>query len=298
LPYFPPLQFAGLRFRIAGVAILAYAHRSTPRWRPRGREEWALAGVAGAFIIGSHHAFLYLGQQHVSGAVAAVVVSLGPVLTALFAVLILNERLATPDVLGFSFGLIGVFLVAQPGVAENAPLPFAARLAALDPGALLTTDAIGIVLVVLAAGCFAIGAVLTRPFETDLPIEATQAWAMLLGAALLLVVGGLRGESLGAIRWTPVASLSLAYLGIVTGAGAFLIYFELLDRVGPTNSNLIGYLEPVCATVLSWLVLGQLIDPLTGLGFAAILLGFLCLRRRSLLSFLGAHTPIGSNRRR
>ncbi|PSP60655.1 hypothetical protein BRC77_15340, partial [Halobacteriales archaeon QH_8_64_26] len=90
----------------------------------------------------------------------------------------------------------------------------------------------------------------------------------------------------------------LAYLGTVTGAGAFLIYFELLDRVGPTNSNLIGYLEPVCATVLSWLVLGQLVDPLTGLGFAAILLGFLCLRRRSLLSFLGAHTPIDSSRRR
>ena len=157
------------------MAILAYAHRSTPRWRPRGREEWALAGVAGAFIIGGHHAFLYLGQQHVSGAVAAVVVSLGPVLTALFAVLVLDERLATPDVLGFSFGLLGVFLVAQPGVAGSASLPFAARLAALDLGALLTTDAIGIVLVVLAAGCFAIGAVLTRSFETDLPIEMTQA---------------------------------------------------------------------------------------------------------------------------
>ena len=30
-------------------------------------------------------------------------------------------------------------------------------------------------LVVLAAGCFAIGAVLTRSFETDLPLEMTQA---------------------------------------------------------------------------------------------------------------------------
>lgn len=286
LPYFPPLQFAGLRFLFAGVVVLGYAWRTTSRWRPRAPREWALAGVAGAFLIGGHHAFLYLGQQHVSGAVAAIVVSLGPVLTALFAVAILDTHLSATDGLGFGFGLLGVMLVAQPGIAEGSSLPLADRLAALDPGALLAGDMTGIVLVFFAAAAFALGGVLTRTIETTLPMRTVQAWAMLIGAALLLLVGSARGESLAAIRWTPTASLSLAYLGLVPGAGAFLIYFTLLDRLGPAQVNLIGYLEPAAATVLSWLVLGQLIDPLTALGFAAIVAGFVCIQRRSLATLL------------
>lgn len=286
LPYFPPLQFAALRFLIAGLVILGYARYSTPRWRPRTRNEWTLAGVAGIFLIGGHHAFLYLGQQHVSGAIAAIVVSLGPVLTALFAVAILDTRLSAMDGFGFVFGLFGVVLVAQPGIAEGSSLPLVDRLAALDPSALLAGDTTGITLVFLAAASFALGGVLTRTIETTLPMRTVQAWAMLIGSALLFLVGGARGESLAAIRLTPAAGLSLVYLGLVTGAGAFLIYFTLLDRLGPAQVNLIGYVEPAAATVLSWLVLGQLIDSMTALGFAAIIVGFVCIQRRSLSALL------------
>ena len=187
LPYFPPLEFAGLRFLIAGVVILAYAWLTTPRWRPRGRREWLLAGVAGAFLIGGHHSFLYLGQQYLNGAVAAIVVSLGPVLTALFAVAILDAHLSALDGLGFAFGLFGVLLVAQPGIAEESSLPLGERIAALDPGALLAGDMTGIVLVFLAAASFALGGVLTRTIETTLPMRTVQAWAMLIGAALLML---------------------------------------------------------------------------------------------------------------
>lgn len=176
LPYFPPLQFAGFRFLIARVAILGYARYSTPRWRPRTRSEWTLTGVAGGFIIAGHHAFLYLGQQHVSGAVEAIIVSLSLVLTAVFAIAILNNRLAIPDVLGFVFGILGVFLVAQPGIPESSNLPILARLAALESGALLAGDAIGVTTVFLGASCFALGAVLTRPIETDLPKRSPCNW--------------------------------------------------------------------------------------------------------------------------
>jgi drug/metabolite transporter (DMT)-like permease len=286
LSYFPPLQFAALRFLIAGVVILGYAWWTTPHWRPRGYREWALAGVAGTFLIGGHHAFLYLGQQYVSGAVAAIVISLGPVLTALFAVAILDTRLSAMDGLGFAFGLLGVVLVAQPGIAEESNLPLVGQLAALDLSALLAGDATGIILVFLAAVAFALGGVLTRTIETTLPMRTVQAWAMLIGSALLFLIGSARGESLAAIRLTPVAGLSLVYLGLVTGAGAFLIYFTLLDRLGPSQVNLIGYLEPAAATVLSWLVLGQLIDLLTALGFAAIIIGFVCIQRDSLFALL------------
>ncbi|RRJ30517.1 DMT family transporter [Halocatena pleomorpha] len=286
LGYFPPIEFAALRYLIAGIVVLGYAWYSTPRWYPRAREEWLVAAIAGSFLIGGHHAFLYLGQQHVSGPIAAVVVSLGPVLTALFAAGLLGDRVTSLDFIGFVLGFLGVFFVAQPGVPEGIGQSVAARLLALDPSALLTGDGVGIATVFLSAVCFALGGVLTQPIETSLPPRTVQAWAMLIGSTLLFVAGLIRGESLAAIRWTPVSGVSLVYLGIVTGAGAFLLYFELLDRIGPTQINLIGYLEPVSATVLSWLLLGELIDPLTAFGFLTIIAGFVCIQRRSFVPFV------------
>lgn len=283
LGYFPPIEFAALRYLIAGVVVLGYAWYSTPRWYPQTHKEWLVATIAGSFLIGGHHAFLYLGQQHISGPVAAVIISLGPVLTALFAAGLLGDRVTSLDFVGFALGFLGVFFVAQPGVPEGAGQSLAVRFLALDPGALLAGDGIGVGTVFLGATCFALGAVLTQPIETTLPPRTVQAWAMLIGATLLFVAGIVRGESLAAIQWTPVSSLSLVYLGIVTGAGAFLLYFELLDRIGATQINLIGYLEPVSATVLSWLLLDELIDPLTACGFLTIIAGFVCIQRRSFV---------------
>ncbi|ELZ84811.1 DMT (drug/metabolite family transporter) superfamily permease [Haloferax elongans ATCC BAA-1513] len=265
LEFFPPLHFAAFRYYLAGVIVLGYALVSTDYWRPRNRTDLLLVAIAGGLMIGGHHAFLYVGQQYVPGAVAAIVISLGPVLTALFATGILGDRLSPLGAAGFAFGFLGVGLVAQP-----------------DPNALLSSDVVGVGIVFVAAVCFALGAVLTRPYSSDIPARTLQAWAMLFGAALLHVGGVATNESVAAIEWTPTAIGSLAYLATISGAAAFLIYFELLSRFGPTQINLIGYLEPVSATLLSWAFLGHLIDPLTAVGFVSIFVGFALIKRRAL----------------
>ncbi|MFB6202238.1 MAG: EamA family transporter, partial [Halorhabdus sp.] len=79
---------------------------------------------------------------------------------------------------------------------------------------------------------------------------------------------------------------SLGFLVVGPGIVAFSIYFSLLDRIGPTESNLIVYLEPVVATLLSWVVLGEVIDSTTVGGFIAIFAGFLLVKHRSLSAAL------------
>lgn len=273
LSEFPPLLFASLRFYIAGVAMLAYAVVSTDYWRPRDREELVALGVTGALSIAGTHAFLYLGVPYISGAVAALVISVSPILTAVFASVLLDERLTPVGVVGFACGLAGIGLISQP-----------------DPSNLLSANLIGAGLVFVAAVCWALGAVLTRSLRTGMPVQSLQAWAMLLGAPLLHATAVLRSESVAAITWTPVAAWSLAYLGLVAGAVAFLIYFELLDRLGAAEINLIGYLEPVAATAISYLVLGRLIDGAEVAGFAAILLGFALVKRATIRELVDSAT--------
>ncbi|WP_136689571.1 DMT family transporter [Halorhabdus amylolytica] len=267
LSYFPPLLFAGLRYALVGIVVIGFAPALVRRWYPRSLVDAGCVLVAGVFMIAGHHAFLYLGMEHVPSAVAAIVVSLSPALTAVFASALLPDSdLTALQVAGLLVGLAGVVIISDVGVNTVA-----------------SANLFGIGLVVLATLSFALGSVATRPLRTDLSAVALQGWAMLLGSGLLCLTSYATGESVGAIVWTPLSIASLAFLVVGPGIVAFSLYFSLLDRIGPTESNLIVYLEPVVATGLSWLVLGEIIDSTTMVGFLAIFIGFLLVKHRSLL---------------
>lgn len=277
LQFWPPLLFASVRYGFAGIVVLAYAALFTPSWLPRTKRDVAAIAIAGAFVIALYHGLLYVGELHVSGAVAAIVVSLSPVLTAVFAATILpNEGIGSVEVGGFLLGIVGVIVVADP-----------------DTGTLASTEAIGIGLILLAAVTFALGAVLLRQVRGDLPVAALQGWAMVGGAALLFAGGVLRGESLATVAWTSTAIWTLAYLTIGSGVVAFLIYFALLDRIGPTQLHLLGYVEPLTATVAGWVVLGTLVESSALVGFVAILGGFVVLERAELVALAERVRPAG-----
>ncbi|ACM57058.1 DMT family transporter [Halorubrum lacusprofundi] len=275
LHYFPPLLFAGVRYAIAGAIVLGFAAVMSGRTVPRGRDEWLGVAVAGAFVIAAYHGLLYVGELHITGAVAAVVVSLSPVLTATFAALLLpNERLGPFEIGGFALGILGVIVIADP------------MEAGLGSSALL-----GVALAFAGAAAFSLGAVLLRPLRTDLPIAALQGWAMVSGAGMLLVGAALLGESPAAIVWNATSIASLSYLTLLSGVVAFLIYFALLDEVGPSQLHLVGYAEPVVAAVGSWALLGSLIEAEAIIGFVAILAGFLVLERHEIAAYVGVDEP-------
>lgn len=261
-----PVLFAALRYDVAGVLMLGYAAYVTDRWRPRSRTEWASVLVAGTLMIAAYHAFLFVGETdpRVTSAVAAIVVSLSPVLTAGFSRLFLpSERLTAVGVVGLLLGLVGVVLLTNPRPD--------------DLGVNL-----GVVLVFLAAASFALGSVLNRRIDADLPIETLEAWAMLSGALLMHVASVGVGESVADVTVSPTALLALAYLSLAASAGGFLVYFDLLERLGPVEINLVSYVAPVFAAVVGFLLLDELVDVYAVAGFVVILAGFVLLKRDAI----------------
>ncbi|EMA58513.1 DMT family transporter, partial [Halorubrum kocurii] len=263
-------------YAVAGAIVLGIAAITSGRTVPRSRDEWLGVAVAGVFVIAAYHGLLYVAEIHITGAVAAVIVSLSPVLTATFAALLLpNERLGPFEIGGFALGILGVIVIADP------------MEAGLGSSALL-----GVALAFAGAVAFSLGAVLLRPLRTDLPIAALQGWAMVSGAGLLLVGGALLGESPAEIVWNATAVASLSYLTLLSGVVAFLIYFALLDEVGPTQLHLVGYAEPVVAAVGSWVLLGSLIEAEALVGFVAILAGFAVLERHEIAAYVGVEDAL------
>lgn len=268
LEYFPPVLFAAVRYDVAGVVMLAYVAYVSDDPLPRGRGEWGLVAVGSVLLIAGYHALLFVGETDpgVTSASAAVVVSLSPVLTTGFARLFLpDERLTAAGLAGLVLGLAGVAVINRP-----------------DPGNLLGGSTVPHLLVFGAAVCFALGSVLTRRIDADLSAVEMETWSMLSGALMMHLLSAGMGESFAAVRWTPEAVLALAYLSLAASAAGFLVYFELLDRLGPIEINLVSYVAPVFAALSGWAFLDEVPTPYTVAGFALIFAGFVLLKRGAI----------------
>jgi drug/metabolite transporter (DMT)-like permease len=109
-----------------------------------------------------------------------------------------------------------------------------------------------------------------------------EAWSMLLGAGLMHVASVAIAESVSDVQWTGEAVLALGYLVVVASAAGFLIYFDLLERLGPIEINLVSYAAPVAAAATGLAFLGETPTAYTAAGFALIVTGFVLLKRNAI----------------
>lgn len=136
----PPLLFAGFRYGVGGVVLLAILVARRVDWRPRTREDVVAILLAGVFLIAGN-SLLFVGQRTVPSGVAAILYGLIPILTTGFAAALLpGEPLAPRRVVGVLVGLAGVVVIASP-----------------DPGNLLSAEVVGTAFVVAAAVSVSLG---------------------------------------------------------------------------------------------------------------------------------------------
>ncbi|ELZ49798.1 hypothetical protein C464_03624, partial [Halorubrum coriense DSM 10284] len=93
--------------------------------------------------------------------------------------------------------------------------------------------------------------------------------------------------------WTTESLLALGYLSVVASGIGFLVYFDLLDRLGPIEINLVSYVAPVFAALVGWLVLDEGITATTVAGFLIICVGFGLVKRDAIRAELRATGVFG-----
>jgi drug/metabolite transporter (DMT)-like permease len=267
LSYLPPLLFVALRFDIAAVVLLGYVvvTRSRDELLPRTRGDVLSILSTGLFALGLANALIFVGQQSATSAVAAIIFSLNPILTPVFAAILLSdERLSARGGLGMVIGLLGVGLVVSP-----------------DP-AMLLSGGIGKLILFAGATSAALGSVLIRWSGGGLSSTVRTAWALPVAATLCHALSIGVGESAATAVWSPTAIAALLYVGVFAGAIAYIAYFGLLDVTGAIQANLIFYVVPVVSTLGGWAVLGEAITPTAVAGFLTIFTGFAVLGSESV----------------
>ncbi len=279
LQYFPPFLFVSFRFDIAAISLAVYvfATRSVSDLVPRTRSDVAATLAAGGFSIALTNVFIFAGQQYATSAIGAVVFSLNPILTPVFAAFLLSEeRLSRRAAAGMALGLLGVGLVVHPTPAT------------------ILHGGVGKLLLLGGAASAALGSILIRRADATLDSTARTVWALPLGALLCHAIAFATGEHLAAVTWTLAGATALLYVGVFAGAAAFISYFALLDDTGPNRANLVFYVVPLVATVGGAFLLGEQVTPYTVAGFLVVFAGFAVIGSEEL--DLRQHVPLDVER--
>jgi drug/metabolite transporter (DMT)-like permease len=239
------------RVLIAAVALLAYAAwmRALPTVRGRVRAYLVLGAVSAA----APFALIAAAETRLEASLAAVLNALTPLFGALAAALWLGQALTARAALGLALGVAGVALVVGLAPVE------------LDLGFALAVAAS-----VLAALCYALGATFTRLRLAGVrPLElavAQQVAATLLLAPLVPLVPPAAAPSGGVLA-------ALGVLGVACTGFAFVLYFRLLEAVGPTSALTVTFLVPAFGVLWGWLFLDEAVGLGTLLGGVLVLAG-------------------------
>jgi len=234
IQYAAPFTFLSLRFAFALACMIPIVLITRPVW-PAGRAELGHVLVAGLLMhaanLGGSHYAQYLGM---SAGISALVLSLQPLLTAMFAARWMREALAPRQWLGVALGLAGVTLVVWHKIDVRA------------------MSAASVVAACIALVAITAGTLYQRVF---CPTVDLQAAAVLQFAISLAVLAPLAFAVEGAhVRWEWGLFGAIAYLVILASILAVNALHTLMRHGDATKVTSLLYLTPIFAVVFEFLL--------------------------------------------
>lgn len=202
-----------------------------------------------------------VAQQYINSAVTGMLNGGTPIFAAIVAAFFLRRLPGGAQLVGLVVGFFGVVLIS------------------FARGGTGSTEALGVVLVVLATVCYGLAINLAVPAQQrygSVPVMAR----MLAWGALWTTPFGLWDLRHSTFELAPV--VAIAVLGLVGTGIAFALMATLAGRVGSTRSAFTTFLIPVVATVLGVVALGDDVAALEVVGIAIVIVGaFLASRREA-----------------
>ena len=223
------------RYALAGAAVLAGAalagkrvHLTVP--------QMGWCALQGALMFSVNYWLTYLAAAHLTTGVVSVFFAGTSAMTMLIALVAFRRIPQGRAALGACLGVTGTALVFWP---EIRGLPM--------DGPEVTSG----LLLVLSVFLFACGGLVgARNLGAGMPRYATIGWGMVFGGLWMACLTLARGEEFGFAVTLPYIG-SLVWL-VVLGSGlVFMLYFILVERIGPERAAYATVMFPLVALVIS-----------------------------------------------
>ena len=236
----PPISYAGIRFVVAVIVLLAVSVGRV-RLLPQRRSDYALLAFTGVLMFAVNYGLLFWGELHVSSGLAAVLQATIPIFGMVFAHLMLpDEPMRLQKLAGSLIALGGVAIICARLLDFNGLMAFWGGLG-----------------IVFGAAGAAFSNVLLKARVLQVAPAMIAAWQMIFGTAPLLVTGFIVEGNPLRFHWTTLSIFCLLYLAVIGSALAFLLLYWLLPRMTVTNLQTISLITPPGAVALGWAVGGE-----------------------------------------
>ena len=263
LQYHTPLQFAGIRFFIAGLLILLFWGRPARFFREMkaNLKFLLLIGFIQVFV---QYSFFYSGLNLIPGSLGAMIIGSAPLFAAIVAHFAFHNDKMTPlKTLSILIGVAGIGIITL----GRSRIAFHNELEYVGIGLLLLNNIIAGYANVLVAK--------SSPKVSPLVISSTS----LMSGGLLLFLVSVPLEGFPEGPFPARYFFALSWLSFLSAA-AISIWYTLLRRPGVKVSilNVWKFLIPVSGAILSWIILeDESPDLMSILGMVVIAISLLAL---------------------
>ena len=252
VPALGPFVLMGARVALASGALALYAVLLA-RGMPKFRSRWKEFLIVGATNSAIPFTLIAAAELELTASLAAILNSTTALFVAVVAAVWIGESLTVKKVVGLLLGFAGVVVLVG---WDPVPLNGAVLLAV---GAMLA-----------ASLSYAVGGVyVKRTFAGVSPLAMTIGQQGAAAAILLpLAAASLPREA------PPLpTTLSALALALLCTAVAYLLYFRLIENVGPTKTLAVTFLIPVFGLLFGVVLLDEPVGLGTLVGFAIISYG-------------------------
>jgi len=260
----PVLTIIALRVSLAALVLWGIALFSGHQL-PRGRKTWQAFLGLGLLNNVIPFGLIVFGQQTIGAGLAAILNATTPLWTVLIAALFLaDERFSKQKLFGVLLGLVGVIVMVGPDSLAGISRNLGAQLAVL--GATLS---------------YAFASVFGRRFAAAKISPLHTALGQVTASSFILVPLALMIDTPWASALPSQATIfAILGLAVLSTAGGYLLFFNILERAGATNVSLVTLLIPPSAIAMGMLFLEETLQGIHFIGLALIILGLLSLQGR------------------
>lgn len=238
MPYASAFGFLSIRLFLSILFIGGFAVFTRAHW-PRGTALWS-ALVVGALMHGVYlGSIFWIIKNGFPAGFAGLLVGLQPIITVLFAALLLGERISAKQLIGLVVGLLGVAMVLGPRLTG-----------AFAPELLLQA-----VICLLGVSAFSLGSVLQKKYGGSDNLAAGTVVQYVGAFAFCLIVAV--GFEPFQFDWNVELAFSLAWAVLILSVVTIILLMVMIraGEVGRVAS--LFYLIPAVTAVMAYFLFGE-----------------------------------------
>jgi drug/metabolite transporter (DMT)-like permease len=237
------------RTGVAALILVPIALTRTDYRAVLARWRWVVAFAV--IEMGMPWILLGAAEQQITSSLAGLLVAGVPLVATVLAVATGGrDRVGASGVIGLLVGLVGVAAIVGVNLGASNSLAMLA-------------------MVPVVIGYSTGPAILARRLD-GLSTVAVMAMAVSLCALAYAPIAAIQRP---ATLPSAAALSAVVVLGLVCTAAAFLLFWALIDEIGPVRSTVVTYFNPAVAALLGVVVLNESFTFVMGVGFALVIVG-------------------------